>query len=150
MYGNLLSTLVKVTTDRSDLMRIVIMSWNEDLVDVDHRTHDIWVVSFTTWSRRSPFYGRAQTCRNQSNVWNSRRQLHVIPKFETKIHRLEFAQVILISVAPTLQNLRIGLRTEWQERCAREAAWKSAKIILKFKEKDKQTFFSPSEKPEER
>ena len=25
--------------------------------------------------------------------------------------------------------------TEWQERCAREAAWKLAKIVLKFKEK---------------
>ena len=28
--------------------------------------------------------------------------------------------------------------TEWQERCAREAAWKLAKKFLKFKEKDKQ------------
>ena len=37
--------------------------------------------------------------------------LHVIPKFETKILRSDiFAQVNLISVAPTLQNLRIGLR----------------------------------------
>ena len=53
---------------------------------------------------------KAQTCRNQSNVWNSRKLLHVTIKFETKIHRLEwFAQVILISVAPTLQNLRNGL-----------------------------------------
>ena len=50
--------------------------------------------------------------------------------------------------------------TEWQERWAREAAWRLAKSILKFKEKDKTTFFSPSEngclpapstlKPEER
>ena len=29
--------------------------------------------------------------------------------------------------------------TEWQERCAREAAWKLAKIILKLKEKNKQS-----------
>ena len=35
--------------------------------------------------------------------------------------------------------------TEWQERCAREAAWRLAKNILKFKEKDKTAFFSPSE-----
>ena len=49
--------------------------------------------------------------------------------------------------------------TEWQERCAREAAWKLAKSLLKLKEKNKATFFSPSEnrclpastlKPEER
>ena len=35
--------------------------------------------------------------------------------------------------------------TEWQGRCAREAAWKLAKSILKLKEKDKTAFFSPSE-----
>ena len=50
--------------------------------------------------------------------------------------------------------------TEWQERCAREAAWKMAICILKLKEKHKAAFFSPSEnrylpapsilKPEER
>ena len=49
--------------------------------------------------------------------------------------------------------------TEWQERCAREAAWKLAKNILKLKEKHKASFLSPSEnwclpesslKPEER
>ena len=50
--------------------------------------------------------------------------------------------------------------TEWQERCACEAAWRLAKNILNFKEKHKTTFFSPSEnwclpapstiKPEER
>ena len=50
--------------------------------------------------------------------------------------------------------------TEWQEQGAREAAWKLAKSVLKFKEKNKAAFFSPSEirclpapstlKPEER
>ena len=35
--------------------------------------------------------------------------------------------------------------TEWQERCAGEAAWKLAKHILKLKEKYKTAFFSPSE-----
>ena len=49
--------------------------------------------------------------------------------------------------------------TEWQERCAREAAWKLAKNVLKIMEKNRATFFSPSEnrclpasnlKPEER
>ena len=49
--------------------------------------------------------------------------------------------------------------TEWQEQGAREAAWKLAKSVLNFKEKNKATFFSPSEnrclpastlKPEER
>ena len=35
--------------------------------------------------------------------------------------------------------------TEWQERCAREVAWKMARCILKLKEKHETTFFSPSE-----
>ena len=53
----------------------------------------------------------------------------------------------LISVAPTLQNLRIGLRRRQsgQEQGAREAAWKLAKSVLKLKEKNKAAFLSPSE-----
>ena len=35
--------------------------------------------------------------------------------------------------------------TEWQERCAREAAWRLAKSIPKLKEKNQAAFFSPSE-----
>ena len=66
---------------------------------------------FQIWSRRSLFSGRAQTCRDQSNVWSSRKLLRVTLKFETKILRSDiFAQVNLISAAPTLHNLRIGLR----------------------------------------
>ena len=77
------------------------------------RIHDNGVAFFKKWSRRSlhRFCGRAQTCRDQSNVWNLQRLLRVTLKFETKIHRLEwFAQVILISVNPMLHNLRIDLR----------------------------------------
>ena len=49
--------------------------------------------------------------------------------------------------------------TEWQEQGAREAAWKLAENVLKLKEHERPTFFSPSEnrclsastlKPEER
>ena len=35
--------------------------------------------------------------------------------------------------------------TEWQEQGAREAAWKMAEILLKLKEHQRATFFSPSE-----
>ena len=41
-----------------------------------------------------------------------------------------------------LQNLRE--ETEWQERCAREAAWRLAESIFKIKEKNEADFFSPS------
>ena len=61
--------------------------------------------------------------------------------------------------APKFED-RSQEETEWQEQGAREAAWKLAKNVFKLKEKNKATFFSPSEnrclpapsthKPEER
>ena len=60
--------------------------------------------------------------------------------------------------APKFED-RSQEETEWQEQGAREAAWKLAKRVLKFKEHQRATFFSPSEnrclpastlKPEER
>ena len=61
--------------------------------------------------------------------------------------------------APKFED-RSQEETEWQERCAREAAWKLAKKFLQLKEEDQTAFFSPSEnsclpapstlKPEER
>ena len=60
--------------------------------------------------------------------------------------------------APKFED-RSQEETEWQVRCAREAAWRLAKNVLKLKE-NKAAFFSPSEnrclpapstlKPEER
>ena len=35
--------------------------------------------------------------------------------------------------------------TDWQEQGAREAAWRLAKSVLKLKEQERATFFSPSE-----
>ena len=61
--------------------------------------------------------------------------------------------------APKFED-RSREETEWQELGAREAAWKLAKNVLKLKEHERATFFSPSEnrclpapsilKPEER
>ena len=67
-----------------------------------------------------------------------------------------------MSVAPMLQNLRIVQKKRQsgkKEQGAREPAWKLAKSVLKLKEHERATFFSPSEnrclpastlKPEER
>ena len=44
--------------------------------------------------------------------------------------------------APKFED-RSQEETEWQERCAREAAWRLAKNIQQFKEKNKAAFFSP-------
>ena len=60
--------------------------------------------------------------------------------------------------APKFED-RSQEETEWQEQGAREAAWKLAKSVIKLKEHERATFFSPSEnrclpasnlKPEER
>ena len=60
--------------------------------------------------------------------------------------------------APKFED-RSQEETEWRERCARQAAWNLAKSVLKLKEHERATFFSPSEnrclpasslKPEER
>ena len=60
--------------------------------------------------------------------------------------------------APKFED-RSPEETEWQEQGAREAAWKLAKNVLKLKEPERATLFSPSEsrclpastlKPEER
>ena len=47
--------------------------------------------------------------------------------------------------APKFED-RSQEETEWQEQGAREAAWKLAKNVLKLKEHERATFFSPSEK----
>ena len=46
--------------------------------------------------------------------------------------------------APKFED-RSQEETEWQEQGAREAAWKLAKSVLKLKEHERATFFSPSE-----
>ena len=46
--------------------------------------------------------------------------------------------------APKFED-RSQEETEWQERCAREAAWRLAKNMLTLYEKHKTAFFSPSE-----
>ena len=88
--------------------------------------------------------------------------MRVTLKFETKILRADiFAPREphqRSTNAPKFED-RSQEETEWQEQGAREAAWKLAKSVLKLKEQERATFFSPSEnrclpastlKPEER
>ena len=46
--------------------------------------------------------------------------------------------------APKFED-RSQEETEWQEQGAREAAWKLARSVLKLKEHERATFFSPLE-----
>ena len=97
------------------------------------------------------------------------------------IQRVRFTKAIARHTQIRDQNLSLGLicpgepyqrspnapkfedrsqeETEWQEQGAREAAWRLDKSVLKLKEQERATFFSPSEntclsastlKPEER
>ena len=83
------------------------------------------------------------------------------------IHRVKFTKASARHTKIRDQNLSLGLicpgephqrspnapkfedrsleETEWQEQGAREAAWKLAKSVLKLKEQERATFFSPSE-----
>ena len=38
----------RATIDQGNLIRDVLKSWNEDLLNVDHVMHDNWVVYFKT------------------------------------------------------------------------------------------------------
>ena len=112
--------------------------------------------------RRESNHGPVGRRAAEVYLTEERKLLHVIQKFETKIPRsVTFVQVNLMSVAPTLQNLRIGLwrRQSGKSKGAREAAWRLAKSVLKLKEHQRATFFSSPEnrclpastlKPEER
>ena len=129
------------------------------------KLHDNGVAYFKIWSRRilQRFCGRAQTYWSQSDMLKSLKPCYVMLTFETKIKRLEwFAQVILISVTPMLQNLRIGLRKRRNGQSDVPAKHRGSwpKISSKLKEKNKAAFSSPSQnwclpappnlKPEER
>ena len=78
---------------------------------------DVYFIKYTTIRLRIPGYG--SILRKSSDIRNSircvkfihKKPLYITLTFETKILRSEwFAQVDFISVAPTLQNLRIGLK----------------------------------------
>ena len=125
---------------------------------VNHLMHDNWVVYFKTWSRLQ----KSTNMQRPIQRVKFRKLLRVTLKFETQILRSEwFDQVNLISVAPNAHKFedRSQEETEWQEQGAREAAWKLATSVLKLKEHERATFFSPSAnrclpasnlKPEER
>ena len=80
---------------------------------------------------------------------NSDMQNQLTCKFhETKILRSDtFAQVTLISAAPTLQKFRIGLRKRQSGKSKAPAKQRGSwpKVCSKLKEQERATFFSPSE-----
>ena len=113
------------------------------------KLHDNWVAYYRIWSRRSfhRFHGRSSIRKPIQRV-----------KFAKAVERHadirdQYPSLGMIcpgdphqrnANAPKFEDWSQE-ETEWQERCAREAAWRLAKKILKFKEKQKAAFFSLSE-----
>ena len=151
-----------VTIDRGNLIREVIKSWYENLLNVDHLMHVNWVVYFKTMTPPKSILRKGTD-------------------MQRPIQRVKFTKAIARHTQIRDQNPSLGYicpgephersrnapkfegrsqkETEWQEQGAREAAWKLAKSVLKLKEQERATFFSPSEnkclpastlKPEER
>ena len=152
----------KVTIDQGNLIREVIKSWNEDLLNVDHLN------------------ARQLGCVFQ-DMKPPKSILRKSTDMQRPIQRVKFTKAIARHTKIRDQNPSLGYicpgephqrspnapkfedrsqeETEWQEQGAREAAWKLAKNVMKLKEHERATFFSPSEnrclpasniKPEER
>ena len=134
------------------------------VLDAIHQMHDNWVAYSRIWSRRSLH----RLLRKSSDI-------------RKPIRCVKFTKAVVRHADIRDQNPSLGMicpgelhqrnrnapkfedrsqeETEWQERYAHEAAGKMARCILKLKEKNRATFFSPSEnrclpasnlKPEER
>ena len=103
------------------------------------KLHDNWVAYFKIWSRRSLHLscGRAQTYWCQSDVFNSLKPWYVMLTFETLGMIFPGDPHQRNPNAPNFED-RSQEETEWQERCAREAAWSLAKNIKKWRRKIKQ------------
>ena len=135
----------KVTNDQSNSIRTVIRSWDEDHLNIDHLMHDNLVLYSKTWSRRILFSGRAQTCRDQANVWNSQKVISRHTQLRDQSPSLVYiCPSELNQRSPNAQKFedRSQEETEWQEQGAREAAWRLAWSILNIIEKNKAAFFS--------
>ena len=121
-----------------------------DLLGAVHRLHDNWVTYFQDMEPPKS----SSILRKSSDI-------------RKPIRRVKFAKAVARHAKIRDQKPSLGLicqgephqrspnapkfedrsqeETKWQERWAREAAWKLVKSVFKLKEKNKTTFFSPSE-----
>ena len=163
-YGNLLSTVTKVTSDREDPISIVATC------------HEL---------KRGPSKRQSCNARQLGCVFHDMKPpksvLRKSSDIRKPIQRVKVTKAVARHTKIRDQNPSLGYicpgephqrspnapkfedrsqeETEWQEQGAREAAWKLAKSVLKLKEHERAIFFSPSEnrclpasnlKPEER
>ena len=135
----------RVTIDQGNLIREVIKSWNEDLLNVERQLGCVF-----------------QDMTPPKSIFRKSTDM------QRPIQRVKFTNAVACHIKIRDQNPSLGYicpgepherspnapkfkdrsqeETEWQEQGAREAAWKLAKSVLKLKEHERATFFSPSEK----
>ena len=110
------------------------------------KLHDTWVACFRIWSSRSLHRscGRLKPIRcvqftkavlRHANIRDQNPSLGIICPGQPRERSPN---------APKFED-RSQEETEWQERYAREAAWKLAKSALKLEENERAAFFSPAE-----
>ena len=85
--------------------------------------HGNWVVYFKTWRRQRVRFTKA--IARHTKIRDQNPSLGYICPGEPHQRSPN---------APKFEDRSLE-ETEWQERCAREAAWKLAKIFLKLKDK---------------
>ena len=101
-----------------------------------HQIHDNWVAYFRIWSQPIQRVKFTKAVVRHADIRDQNRSLGMICPGDPHQRSPD---------APKFED-RSQEETEWQERCAREAAWRLAKNILKkLNEKNKAAFFSPSE-----
>ena len=108
--------------------------------------------------KRGPAGRRSSNARHLSCVFQDMKPpksiLRKSSDMQKPIQRVRFTKVVADIIcpgelhernpnAPKFEDRSLE-ETEWQERCAREAAWRLAKSVLELNEKNKATFFSPS------
>ena len=151
LYGNLLSTLTKITKDRLRPDK------NRDTY------HEL---------KRGPTGRRSSNARHLGCVFQDMKPpksiLRKSSDMQKPIQRVKFTKAIARHAKILDQNPSLGYiwpgephqrspnapkfedlsqeETEWQEQGAREAAWRLAKSVFKMKGENKATFFSSSKK----
>ena len=111
VYGNLLSTMLKVTIDQGDVVRNVITSCNEPTGRRSSNARQLGCVFQDMTPPKSILRKSSDMQRPIQRVkFTKAIARHTKIRDQNPSLGFIFAQVNFISVTPMLQNLRIGLR----------------------------------------
>ena len=137
-----------VTIDRGNLGREVVRNCDKIHLYVSFPMHGNWGLRISGHDAAEVYSPEEHRHAEANPTCEIHKGYCTPPKFETKILR----SVIFCPGEPHQRSPnspkfedRSLQEAEWQEQGAREAAWKLAKSVLKFKEHQRAAFFSPSE-----